>query len=171
VAPEREANVTNNAEVCADCGLRTGPGEPTCAALRDALLARDFEQPALYWKYHRMAIDAYCVQHAAYVKSAKSLAAHLCGLCVALEHGNLADTMKGIQQWLSTNPKLEKPELPGFRGSVTIANVFGIDDPVAYGRAVEVWARSAWEAYRDLQPIAREWLARSAGRSGIRQRG
>jgi hypothetical protein len=34
-------------EVCADCGLRTDPGEPNCAALRDAMMARDFEQPAL----------------------------------------------------------------------------------------------------------------------------
>jgi hypothetical protein len=63
--------------------------------------------------------------------------------------------MTGIQQWLSTNPKLDKPELPEFRGSVTIADVCGIDDPVEYGRAVEAWARSAWEAYRDLQPRAR----------------
>jgi hypothetical protein len=67
----KEPNLASGGEVCADCGLRTGPGEPNCAALRDALLARDFEQPALYWKFHRMAIDAYCVQHAAYVESAK----------------------------------------------------------------------------------------------------
>jgi len=156
-------------EVCSDCGLRTEPGAPDCAALRDALMARDFEQPALYWKYHRMAIDAYCVQHAAYVKSAKSLAAHLCGLCVALEQGNHAGAMEGIQRWLSTNPKLDKPELPRFRGSVTIGDVYGKNDPIEYRRAVEVWARSAWEAYHDLQPVAREWLARSRGRSGVRR--
>jgi hypothetical protein len=168
VTSAREANLASSGDVCADCGLRTAPGAPSCAALRDALLARDFEQPALYWKYHRLALDAYCVQHAAYVKSAKSLAAHLCGLCVALEHGNHAATMTGIQRWLSTNPKLDKPELPGFRGSVTIADVCGIEDPVEYGRAVVAWARSAWEAYRDLHPIAREWLARAGRGSGRR---
>jgi hypothetical protein len=165
----KELDLASLGEICADCGLRTGPGEPNCADLRDALLARDFERPALYWKFHRMAIDAYCVQHSAYVESAKSLAAHLCGLCVALEHANHAATLKGIQQWLSTNPKLQKPELPTFRGSVTIADVGGIEDPVEYGRAVEAWARSAWEEYRDLQPIAREWLARSAARPGVRR--
>jgi hypothetical protein len=42
------------------------------------------------WTYRRpldqrLAVDAYCVQHAAYVESAKSLAAHLCGLCIAFE--------------------------------------------------------------------------------------
>jgi hypothetical protein len=146
--------------------LRAAAGEPNCADLRDALLARDFEQPALYWKYHRLAVDAYCVQHAAYVKSAKSLAAHLCGLCVALEHDSNATTLKGIQQWLSTNPTLHKPELPSFRGSVTIADVWGVG-LLDYGRAVEAWARSAWDAYRDLQSIAREWLAMSGARSTV----
>jgi hypothetical protein len=164
-----EANSASSGEVCGDCGLRTDPGEPNCAALRDALLARDFEQPALYWKFHRLAIDAYCVQHAPYVESAKSLAAHLCGLCVALEHANHAATLRRIQQWLSTNPKLQKPELPGFRGRVTIADVSGIEDPLEYGRAFEAWARASWEAYRDLHPIAREWLARSVERPLIRR--
>jgi len=151
-------------ELCSDCRLLTRPGAPNCAALRDALLARDFEQPALYWQYHRLAIDAYCVQHSAYVESAKSLAAHLCGLCVAFEHSNDATTLSGIQKWLSTNPKLQKPELPKFRGKIIIAYVCGIEDPVQYGRAVQEWARSAWDAYRDLQPIAREWLSLSAAR-------
>lgn len=150
-------------ESCPECGIRAAPGQPNCAALRDALLARDFEQPVLYWKYHRLAIDAYCVQHSPYVKSPKSLAAHLCGLCIAFEHNNDPNKLTRLQSWLSTNPKLPKPELPSFRGSLTIADVSGIDDPVSYGKAVEAWARSAWEAYGDLHPIAREWLSVSAG--------
>jgi hypothetical protein len=36
---------------------------------------------------------------------------------------------------------------------------------MCYGQAVEGWARSAWEAYFQLQPIAREWLAMSAARA------
>jgi hypothetical protein len=164
-----QVNSARNTITCPDCGLRANPGEPDCAALRDALMARDFEQPALYWRYHRMALDAYCVQHSAYVESAKSLAAHLCGLCVALEYNNDPATLGGIQLWLSTNPKLQKPELPAFRGRVTIADVSGIENPVEYGRAVESWAQSGWEAYRDLQPLAREWIAQSAVQSIIRR--
>lgn len=148
-------------EICPECGIRSGAGQPNCAALRDVLLARDFEQPVRYWKYHRLAVDAYCVQHSFYVESAKSLAAHLCRLCVALEQSNDPDKLKRLQHWLSTNPKLPKPELPLFRGSLTIADVSGIDDPVGYGRAVEAWARSAWEAYKLLQPVARECLIMS----------
>lgn len=71
-----------------ECGLRPMPGEPDCPAQRDALLARDFEQPVGYWRFHRLAVDAYCMQHEDYIKSARSFAAHLCGLCIAFEHGN-----------------------------------------------------------------------------------
>ena len=150
-------------DACHGCGLRAKGEEPDCASLRDALLARDFEQPMLYWKVHRLAVDTYCVQHPSYVESAKSLAAHLCGLCVAFEHGNDPAKMKRLQHWLSTNPRLSKPDLPAKRGTMTIADVSGIEDPGIYARAVEAWARSAWDAYVALQPIAREWLALSGG--------
>lgn len=108
-----------------------------------------------------MAVDAYCLQHSGYVASAKSLAAHLCGLCIAFEHDNEQAAFRQLQRWLSTNPKIQRPPLPTCRGELTIASVSGIDDPVEYGRAVESWARSTWSAYQDLQPLAREWLRMS----------
>jgi hypothetical protein len=132
--------------------------EPTCVRMRDALFARDFEQPVAFWRFHRLAIDAYSLQHGAYVKSAKSLAAHLCGACIALELNNDANLLSQINRWLSTNPPIEKPDLPAHRGTLTIAHVHGLEDPVRYGRAVEEWARSAWDAYRNLQPTARAWI-------------
>jgi len=143
-------------EICPECGMRSGPGKPNCAALRDILLARDFQNPVVYWKYHRLTVDAYCVQHQPYVKSAKSLAAHLCGLCVALELNSDPVQLERLQIWLSTNPELTRPELPSFRGNLTVADVSGIEDPLAYGRAVQAWATSAWESYGSLQPLARE---------------
>jgi len=156
--------VTDAERRCAECGLRTAPGENDCAALRDLLFARDFEQPALHWQHHRLAVDTYCVQHEPYVRSAKSLAAHLCGLCVAIERGNDQALLGGIHGWLNTNPQLEKPDLPASRGDLTIAHVSGIDDPAAYGRALDEWARSVWEAYRDLHELARRWLGLSVHR-------
>jgi len=151
-------------QLCAECGLRTAPGEPDCAGLRDILFARDFEQPALFGRRHRLAVDSYCVQHSSYVLSAKSLAAHLCGLCVALERQTDQALLSGLQRWLSTNPPLEKPELPTFRGALTIGHVSGIGDPEAYLIAVEEWARSAWNAYGTLHELARHWLAMSVPR-------
>jgi hypothetical protein len=151
--------------ICNECGFRGDPSGSECADLRNMLLARDFEQPVLYWRYHRLAIDTYCVQHGPYVESAKSLAAHLCGLCVALERGNDSELLRANYQWLNGHPELHKPELPTFRGRLTIASVVGIEHSLEYGRAVEQWARSTWDAYQVLHPIAREWLAESLRRT------
>lgn len=137
-------------------------GEPNCEAQRNALLARDFQQPALYWQFHRLAIDAYCVQHSSYIASAKSLAAHLCGLCIAFELADKPEKFRQLQQWLSRNPPIVKPKLPSFKGILTIGSVQAISEPAAYGRAVERWAASAWQAYEGLHPLAREWISLSA---------
>ncbi len=136
-------------------------GAAACRAIRDQLLTREYEQ-VLYALRHRMSVDAYCLQHPDdYCTSAKSLAAHLCGLCIAFEHANNPAILRGLQQWLSTNPKLHKPELPAGRGALTIAVICGLDDPAAYSRAIEAWARSVWDAYYHLHGIARDWLAQS----------
>ncbi len=95
-----------------------------------------------------MAVDKYCVQHSVYAGTAKSLVPRLCGLCVALEHDNNAAALKGMQQ--------------------AIAGVSGVG-LLEYGRAVQAWARFAWDAYLDLQPLAREWLARSGARPVVRR--
>jgi hypothetical protein len=157
----KEPDVIAPSEPCPECGLRTAPDQPTCVQMRDALLARDFEQPVPYWRFHRLAVDAYCLQHGPYVKSAKSLAPHLCGVCMFFEHGNDADLFARMNRWLSTNPPIQKPDLPTFRGNLTIAHVHGIEEPSEYGRAVEEWARATWKAYRELQPLARTWAAQA----------
>jgi hypothetical protein len=84
-------------------------------------------------------------------------------VCIAFEHGDDQAALRRLQRWLSTNPKIQKPVLPVFRGELTIAHVCGIDDSIPYGRAVEEWARSVWDAYRDLQSLGRNWLMMSQG--------
>lgn len=143
----------DTAHVCAECG------RPSCDAKRDELLARDYEQPVLYWQFHRMAVDAYCLQHSSYVASAKSLVAHLCGLCLAFEHDNDAEKLRNLQRWLSTNPEITKPQLPIERGQMTIGDVCHIADPTQFGSAVNLWARATWDAYTHLHSIAREWVS------------
>jgi hypothetical protein len=61
-------------------------GTAACQAIFDELLARDFSDIA-YFQVHRMMVDTYCLQHPdRYCVSAKSLAAHLTGLCRLIEH-------------------------------------------------------------------------------------
>jgi hypothetical protein len=95
--------------------------------------------------------DRYCV-------SAKSLAAHLTGMCWALEFSGHPSGLKALQGWLDGPRRIEKPALPAFRGSLTVADVRDAHDPQAHAAAIERWARSTWEAYSALHPVARRWV-------------
>lgn len=129
----------------------------------EELWARDFSDP-VYFRNHRMLVDAFCLQHPdRYCASAKSLAAHLCGLCCACERGGEVNLLKALQRWLSGRTGIVKPELPSSHGVLTVAEVYAADGPVAHAGAVERWARSTWDAYSSLHPLARRWLDQAAG--------
>jgi hypothetical protein len=49
--------------------------------------------------------------------------------------------------------------LPSGRGAVTLGDVQAIEEPGRWREAVRAWAEAAWDAYRDLQPLARRWAA------------
>jgi hypothetical protein len=142
---------------CRDCGL-TAPNEaPECQALFDELCVRQPGPPFTY-AVRRMKVDAYSLQHPdRYCASAKSLAANLTGLFCAFEHRSHPSVLEVQRCWLDGRPPLEKPALPASRGSLTIADVHGAEDAVLLVAAVERWARSTWEAYAMLHPVARRW--------------
>lgn len=159
--------MTTDPQPCDGCGLRVEGGTEGCRALFDELVGRDFSH-ALYFRLHRLLVDVYSLQHPdRYCKSAKSLAAHLCGLCSILEDGaSRAVGDEALRRWLDGKVDLDKPELPAFRGELTIDSVRHAPDPETYARALDRWARSTWEAYAALHPLARDWLERA--RSGAR---
>ena len=134
-------------------------GEAGCQEIFDGLLARDFSNVA-YFAVHRMLVDTYALQHPdRYCASAKSLAAHLTGLCWLVEHsGSRAVGSEALRRWLNGGPQLEKPEVPSIRGWLTIGDLPQGEDPGAHAQAVDRWARSAWEAYSALHPLARQWI-------------
>lgn len=124
----------------------------------DEILAREWDSPTSY-RYHRMFVDAYALQHPdEYCASAKSFAAHLTGLCAAIEHKSHPSVLKALQRWLSGTAPVTKPELPSFRGALTIAEVYVQREPVPHALAVNRWACSTWGAYSVLHPLARRWI-------------
>lgn len=152
-------------EACAGCGLVLRGGTAGCQALFEELLARDFSD-VVYFTVHRMMVDAYSLQHPdRYCASAKSFAAHLTGLCWILERGGSAAVGgEPLRRWLNGSPRLEKPDVPVFRGGLTIADVHGAPDASAYATAVENWARTTWTAYGALHAQARQWIEDALGR-------
>lgn len=151
-------------EACSGCGIVVPEGTRGCRAIFDALTIRQWDRPVAH-PVRRMLVDTYALQHPdEFCASAKSLFAHLTGLCAALEHPEPATLLEGLRRLLDGNPSLQKPALPRARGSTTIAEVAAAPDA---GRVVAVadrWARSVWEAYQPLHPLARRWVEDARGR-------
>lgn len=146
-------------EVCEECGFGVEDGATGCHRVFEEFLARDYSNP-LYFRTHRMMVDAYCLQHPErYCRSSKSLATHLLSLCSALE-GDDNRALKGdlIREWLDGHSPLEALDSPSSHGELTIEHVRGSESPEDHAEAVEEWARSTWEAYAPLHDLARSWL-------------
>jgi hypothetical protein len=140
---------------CPECGLASD--EP-CQSLFEQAIARDFSDYR-YGRVHRTLVDCYALQHPdRYCASAKSLMAHLGGLCCAVERGGDPEAYRALQASLNGNPALGRPEVPAQRGAVTLADVLRAAGPEEHVQAVEAWAGSVWDAYAPLHPWARGWL-------------
>lgn len=143
---------------CTGCGLVIADGETGCLALYRQVTGHEFGTPA-YVAFDRMAWDSYCVQHPdRYCVSAKSLAAHLGGLCWALEYSGHPSGYQALNRFLDGPPRFAKPALPAVRGALTIGDIAAAGQADARARALERWARTTWAAYADLQPLARRWI-------------
>jgi uncharacterized protein DUF5946 len=145
-------------EPCPECGAPVG-GRDACQKLFDDLGLRAFAD-SRYAAVRRLTVDCYACQHDRYILSGRSLAAHLTGLAVAIEQDGNQEVNDRVQRWLSRTRHVEKPAVPRARGKITIADVAGAA-PEDYAAAVRRWADSVWEAWREHQDLAREWIASS----------
>src|SRR3712207_1075744 len=142
------ANRNAGRDVCEDCGAVVPDGRAGCLKLFEEILAREFSDYR-YGKIHRLTVDAYSLQHPdAYMRSGKSFAAHLTGMCVALEREGAPALNQVVQRWLSTNPKVEKPvRIPDRRGDLTVSYIHRAADAGEHLERVREWARDVWGAW------------------------
>lgn len=154
------ATELTTSKTCGQCGAAVA-GLDGCRALFDDLLAREFGDYR-YARLHRLMVDTYALQHPEqYMRSAKSFAAHLTGMCAAMETPEAAAINRAVQQWLNGPKPIDRPaDVPaGQRGDVTIVYVHEAAEPDEYLRRVQEWARSAWAAWASHHARAREWIA------------
>ena len=144
---------------CPECHRAIAGGLAACQADFEALQGRELTDPSSY-AIHRLAVDAYSLQHPErYCRSSKSYAAHLTGMLAAMEHASKPEVLRALQRWLSSGPTLEKPPLPDSRGKLTIASVLASPDRLAMDRAIRAWGESAWAAYAPWHELARRWAS------------
>ena len=159
---------TEPVEPCPECGAPVAGGRAGCQRLFDEVLAREFGDYR-YAREHRLMVDAYSLQHPAeYMRSAKSYAAHLTGMCAALEGDRPAEVNRAVQIWLNGPKTFPRPDHPGpkQRGALTIVHVHEAGAPEEHVRRVRAWARSAWEAWRGYHPVAKQWIEEAKGAMG-----
>ena len=146
-------------EQCTGCGLAIAGGTQGCQALFSDFRIREARELARDYRSTRLAVDVYCLQHPdRYCVSAKSLAAHLTGVCWAMERDGSEGGLRILQQWLNSPGSLVKPPLPAARGSLTISTVAASKTPDDYVVRLKRWADSTWAAYAALHDIARGWV-------------
>lgn len=154
---------TTSDDVCEDCGAVAAQGKAGCLKLFEEIIAREFSDYR-YGKIHRLTVDAYSLQHPGeYMRSGKSFAAHLTGMCAALEHENTLALNQTVQKWLSTNPRVAKPvQLPERRGSLTIAYIHSASGADEHVERVREWAREVWGAWSEHHDLARRLISEAA---------
>jgi hypothetical protein len=148
--------------ICEDCGAARVQGRPGCREVFEEILAKEFSDYR-YGKIHRLTVDAYALQHPeAYMRSGKSFAAHLTGMCAALEHEDTLDLNRTVQKWLSSNPRIDKPvHLPDQRGDLTIAYIHSAADADEHVNRVREWARDIWRAWTEHHDLARALMRKA----------
>ena len=148
---------------CEECGAVVPEGRATCQKLFDEVLARELSDPR-YARLHRLTVDTYSLQHPGqFMRSGKSFAAHLTGMCAALGGGDAPAIHRAVQRWLDGPKAVERPvELPPRqRGERTIAHVHAATNPWEHERRVREWADSTWNAWRAHHDLAWQWIARA----------
>ena len=134
---------------------------PGCWAVYGEILAREYGNPALFDRVHRLTVDTYAVQHPGRPspQSIQSVALHLISLCLILEHGatppaattalQAASRHKGCYVWLPP---------PASLGTLTVADVWPAAAPDAHEEVVRRWAEDVWAAWWPHHATVRQWL-------------
>ena len=156
-------NKNSSHEVCEDCGAAVPEGRAGCLKIFEEIIAKEFGDYR-YGRIHRLTVDAYSLQHPdRYMRSGKSFAAHLTGMCIALEDEGAPALNQIVQRWLSTNPGIVKPSrLPERKGNLTVAYLQAASDSDEHVSRVREWARDVWNAWSEHHALARQWIDEAA---------
>ena len=137
--------------------MRVEGGETGCQRLFDELGLRAYSDLD-HARVHRLTVDTYALQHPErYCRSAKSFAAHLTGLSCFIEREGSPAVYAAVNRWLSGSSPVARPAVPAGRGALTIGDLSDSSGE-PHPAQVERWARSTWDAYRELHSLARSWI-------------
>ena len=147
-------------DICEDCGAVVAEGKTGCQRIFEEVLVKDYSDYR-YARLHRLTVDTYCLQHPdSYMRSGKSFAAHLTGMCSALEYEDSLTINQAVQRWLNGARAIDKPaQLPERHGDLTITYIHSAANAEEHNKRVQEWARSVWGAWSEYHNLARQWIS------------
>jgi hypothetical protein len=146
---------------CTLCGARVVGGTAGCQKRYEAILTREYGDPA-YGAVHLLSVDAYTLQHSE-AHGPRSNAYHLVRLCWLLEHGGDPRIGQGgprSRALLSGYKSFPYLAPPVNRGNMTVMDVQGATTPEDHAEGVRRWAKSVWQAWSSHHEWARQWVQR-----------
>ena len=152
-------------EFCEYCGAVVRNGNLGCQKLFEQVLERIYSDHR-YAKPHRLIVDAYSMQHPEkYMRSGKSFAAHLTGMCAVWEYENSFEINTAVQEWLNGKRTLVKPtQIPEERGDLKISYILGAIDVKDHHKRVWNWSQLIWNAWAEHHDLARHWIGEASSR-------
>ena len=155
---------------CPRCGARyaeaTGAvhpymlASPGCWHAYGEVLAREYQDPALFASSHRFTVDAYAVQHPGDPddpRACRSVWLHFAALHAMLIDGQSAASATGVMKRLAARTPPPLPAAPSW--TVTLADVLAAGE-AAHVEATARWARAAHADWAPLlTPQLVGWLA------------
>ena len=161
---------------CPQCGVdlpdEDGPthryfgASPACWAAYGQVLEREYADPA-FFKNHRMTVDAYALQHPGdrSPQAVQSVNIHLISTTLIFKYNAKSERELKAMQTISAASKKDKNlfewlKPPASLGHVTVLELLPMTRLDDYLKAVEDWARSAWQAWESHHTIAETHLRR-----------
>jgi hypothetical protein len=125
-----------------------------CWAVFEEVLAREFQNAALFGPVHQLTVDAYAVQHAGGGHPDKSVCVHLVGLCLVLARGVAPVDVPRRLQRLARRASWPHLDPPGERASLTVRDVALAGSPQVHVLRVREWAEEVWRTWRPHHDVA-----------------
>ena len=152
-------------EFCKYCGAFVMNGHLDCQKLFEQVLEKIYSDYR-YAETHRLMLDAYSLQHPEkYMRSGKSFAAHLIGMCVAMEYENSFEINTAVQEWLNGKRTFDKPtQIPDERGDLKISYILGAVDAKDHHQRIWKWSQLIWNAWAEHHGLARHWIGEATSR-------
>jgi hypothetical protein len=155
---------------CPECRGIVPADFRTCDAVFSAVLSRARDlggAGAVDSRLFRVVVDVFAMQHPARsCESPKSYAAHLTGLCCAVEYGMSARVYASLQRWLNGRAEeigIRRPWDLDRVGDMTVGDVHRETEPGVFEARVHEWAACVWAAYHLQHGIVREWFGTALG--------